>query len=189
MMAIRSDDVNAIELLKARVASLEEERDRMKRVNAYYRKNNTLDGCKDLSDGDRRAIENYWERGWYTGKPYPPYMLQNLGANIKRLKGRIEALEMEKLARECADLRGDDGTVEGDGYVIRENRDLNRIQFVFDEKPDAGVRMILKRHGFHWAPSEGAWQRMLNDTGRRYARFVADAIKSQKIIKEEAWIA
>lgn len=188
-MAIRSDDVNAIELLKARVASLEEERDRMKRVNAYYRKNNTLDGCVDLSDAERRGIEDYWERGWYTGRPYPPYTLQNLGANIKRLKGRIESLEMEKLARECQDLRGDTGEVEGDGYVLRENRELNRIQFLFDEKPEAAVRVILKKHGFHWAPSEGAWQRMLNETGRRYARYVMDAIRSQDIIKGEAWSA
>lgn len=176
-MVIRSDDVNAVEMLKARVASLEEERDRMKRVNAFYRKNGTLDGCNDLDEKEKAAIEDYWARGWYSGKPYPAYTLQNLGANIKRLKKRIDDIETEMLARECADMRGDDGETVYDGYVVRENREINRIQFLFDEKPDAGTRVLLKSHGFHWSPSEGAWQRVLNENGRKAARFVMTVIR------------
>ena len=30
----------------------------------------------------------------------------------------------------------------------------------------ADVRAVLKKHGFKWAPSQGAWQRMLNPAGK-----------------------
>ena len=45
------------------------------------------------------------------------------------------------------------------------NQEENRIQILFDGKPDAGIRSELKHAGFRWAPSQGAWQRMLNQNG------------------------
>jgi hypothetical protein len=40
---------------------------------------------------------------------------------------------------------------------------MNRLQLFFDEKPDESKRANLKASGFKWAPSQGAWQRQLND--------------------------
>lgn len=175
-MVIRSDDVNAVELLKEKIARLEAEQARMKSVNAYYRKNKTLDGCAELTDRERECIKASWENGWYREVPYPPYELTNNNANIRRLKDRVRSIETEQLRRECADMRGDDGSEEHDGYKVIENREANRIQFVFEGKPEEAVRATLKAWGFKWAPSQGAWQRMLNANGRYAAKRVVEAI-------------
>lgn len=45
------------------------------------------------------------------------------------------------------------------------NQEENRVQILFDGKPDANIRSELKHAGFRWAPSQGAWQRMLNHDG------------------------
>lgn len=48
----------------------------------------------------------------------------------------------------------------------------NRVQFVFDGKPDEDVRSILKRHAFKWSPSRGAWVRQASGNGLFAARQV-----------------
>ena len=61
---------------------------------------------------------------------------------------------------------------EGDGYTYREDADENRVMFLFDGKPDAAIRAVLKRHAFKWSPTRGAWVRMLNNAGRYAAERV-----------------
>lgn len=70
----------------------------------------------------------------------------------------------------------DAAPVEGDGYKLVENAELGRIQFLFDGKPDEATRALLKANGFRWSPSQGAWQRMLNDNGRYAAQKVLDEL-------------
>ena len=43
------------------------------------------------------------------------------------------------------------------------NREANRLQVFFDEKPDRDTCSAMRHSGFKWAPSVGAWQRQLND--------------------------
>ena len=165
---IKSGDPAAVEKLKAQLVQLEALQERMKKVNAYYRKSKTLDGCPDLTEKEHQSILKSWEMGWYKGIPFPPYELQNNGANIRRIKGRIAAIEKEKAVP---------GTeVEGNGYTYKEDSDLMRVQFFFDGKPSEEIRDILKTNGFHWAPSLGAWQRQLSPAGRAAARRVMAAL-------------
>lgn len=91
--AISADDPAALEKLKAKLEAMQEKQAFMKAVNAYYRKNKTLDGCPGLSSGVQVEIEKQWARGWYVGIPFPPYELQNNNANVKRVKARIADLE------------------------------------------------------------------------------------------------
>lgn len=49
------------------------------------------------------------------------------------------------------------------------NEPENRLQLIFEEKPDANQRQELKSNGFKWAPSQGAWQRQLNQNAIRAA--------------------
>ena len=53
------------------------------------------------------------------------------------------------------------------------NAEENRIQVLFDEKPDEEMRGALKSNGFKWAPSKNAWQRQLNENGIRALRYIA----------------
>ena len=43
------------------------------------------------------------------------------------------------------------------------------MQLIFEDKPDADTRQALKSEGFKWAPSQGAWQRQLNQNAIRAA--------------------
>ena len=61
-----------------------------------------------------------------------------------------------------------------DGGHVEANREQSRLQVFFEDKPDADARQQLKEHGFRWAPSVGAWQRLLN--GNAY--YAADRIPS-----------
>jgi hypothetical protein len=87
----------------------------------------------------------------YEKKPYPAWALSNNNAEIRRVKERIKQLEKLDTVEEDAI------TFKGGRLVI--NTEINRVQFVFDKKPQNVTMIILKNHGFHWSPSEGAWQR------------------------------
>ena len=50
-----------------------------------------------------------------------------------------------------------------DGGRVEVNKEGNRLQIFFNDKPDKETRAALKSNGFRWAPSVGAWQRQLND--------------------------
>ena len=59
------------------------------------------------------------------------------------------------------------------GGKVEANREDNRLQIYFEEKPDEKTRETLKENGFRWSPKAGAWQRQLNDN----AIYAADRIK------------
>ncbi len=98
---------------------------------------------------------------------FAAYQLTNNGANIKRMEKRISILRASAAVAEAAGGENKRLSFQGVCDVI-ENYDENRIQIIFDGKPNAEVRAELKGNGFRWAPSQGAWQRQLNN-GARYA--------------------
>lgn len=49
---------------------------------------------------------------------------------------------------------------------MTENKEDNRIWFMFDEKPSRAVCEIMRKYGFKWSPSREAWVRMLNESSR-----------------------
>jgi hypothetical protein len=49
---------------------------------------------------------------------------------------------------------------------------------IFPGKPDEHTRRLLKANGFRWSPSQGAWQRHLNEAGRWAAERVMKAISA-----------
>lgn len=56
-----------------------------------------------------------------------------------------------------------------DGKVIK-NFGADRLQILFNEKPDASTIAELKKNSFHWSPSNGVWQRQLTDNAIRATR-------------------
>ena len=147
---ISADEPDALAKLKDKLASLERNHSEMKAVNAFYRKHKTLDGCPGLTDEMRSSLERYTHFGFI-----PTYKLSYNLAEIKRVQQRIAELER----RAAKPLQG--WTFDG-GEVVANAED-NRLQIFFSSKPDEALRSSLKKRGFKWAPSVGAWQRQLNN--------------------------
>lgn len=53
-------------------------------------------------------------------------------------------------------------TINQESAEIVRNREISRLQLLFDGKPSEETRIKLKGAGFKWAPSSKAWQRLLN---------------------------
>ena len=134
-------------------------------MNAYYRKHGTLDGCPHLSPDNIENLKADMASSWhYEKKPFQSWELSNNNAEIHRVRQRIESLTR---AKETVYVGW-----EFDGGHVEANREQSRLQVFFEDKPDAEARQQLKEHGFRWAPSVGAWQRLLN--GNAY--YAADRI-------------
>ncbi len=169
MGGISADDPQAIQKLEAKLEKLQSAQDTMKAVNAYYRKHKTLDGCPNLSAERIEAMKAEMSSQWHIqDKPYPSWALSNNNAEIRRIKGRIAELT-RKQETAYAGWEFDGGTVE-------MNREDNRLQIFFEEKPDEQTRETLKENGFRWSPKAGAWQRQLNDN----AIYAADRLSCIK---------
>lgn len=61
---------------------------------------------------------------------------------------------------------------EFDGGRVEANTDANRLQILFDEKPDEETREALKSNGFRWSPKAEAWQRQLTDNAYYGANYI-----------------
>ena len=153
--AIFSDDPQASEKIQDKIKRLQERQELMKKANRLVRKGDR-DGLAELGFSET-VINGLFEPDFCGRVGFADYMLKNNGANIRRLKKRLASLEQ---------VPTENTEREQDGYTIRENADEYRVQLIFPGKPPAEVRKRLKAHGFRWAPSQGAWQRHLNNAGR-----------------------
>lgn len=169
---ISSDDPEAIDKLREKLAGMEAHQARMKEVNAALRKlkdeasrrawivaNCTGPEQKALSDNLRFRSE--WG--------FAGYELTNNNANIRRVKERIAQLEAEAVRPEFTLDTGIAGVT-----VYEED---NRICIKFPGKPAEAVREALRRHAFIWAPSRTAWVRQANANGRYAAKAAIEAIR------------
>ena len=178
MGGISSDDPAAIEKLREKLAGLENSQQRMKDVNAYFKKHGSLEGCTLLPTDTIREIAAYISRYSYHKRPFESYSLSNNSANIRRVKERIAQLERsaEKAAAAAELPEGEfDGWDFNGGRVLR-NHPENRLQILFDDKPEQATRTELKAYGFRWSPKQSAWQRILSSAAERDARIVLKAL-------------
>lgn len=178
---ISSDDPDAIEKIRERVAALKARQDRMKAINSAHAryvkalaKTDSVSGdprtaadlaldAEGFSDDEKNLIRTYKPDYSWEPHPHPPYRFQNNGANIRRLEQRIEQLERDA-KRETVEVAPVEGL-----RIIQDVED-NRVRIIFDGKPAEEVRRYLKGHGFRWSPMAGAWQRHLNNSGVYAAR-------------------
>jgi len=159
-------------------------------VTLMYRKNCKSSGIPTQSWADRTEEDNqkrkavmletikaakekgYTDRQIKQGMEHP--FPQNQNQDIARNKKRLEELKARKAAIDVMNTVSEDGTtaatntgrVDFDGGYIYENLEMDRIQIIYDEKPDRETINKLKHSGFRWSPSQGAWQRQLNRNGR-----------------------
>lgn len=150
--AVSSDDPDAVDKLRDKVAKLKKTQDQMVRVNRALRAGKTDDEIAALTDiGITAALVAKLREPDFCGRTgFADYQLKNNSANIRRLEQRIEELAAKAVtpAREPETI----------GHVRIEESE-NRVRVFFAGKPSEAVRSLLKSAGFRWSPTVGAWQR------------------------------
>ena len=139
----------------------------------YKQRAESVENSKVIYNDDPNAIEKLKDKLEYltnekelikNDENHSTWQLQNINARIRETKKRIERLE------KLEDIVFKD--VEFAGGKIIHNKDINRIQILFENIPDENIRKELKSRGFHWSRRESAWQR----------EFTENAIKSTNIL-------
>lgn len=121
-------------------------------------------------------LEN--ERANIKAREHSTWELTNIGATIRETRKRIERLEkLDNIDFKEINLEN--------GKVIH-NKEINRIQFLFDNIPDEETRKILKSHGFRWSRYEKAWQREFNFNCIRATRSIVKEIVEKTKEQEES---
>ncbi|CAE6969818.1 Domain of unknown function (DUF3560) (plasmid) [Vibrio sp. B1ASS3] len=173
---IASDDPEAIQKLKDKLANLERSQEMMKAINKVIR-------SKHMSNTDKveymiqthKLTEKHAAElleGDFCGRVgFPSYALQNNNATIRTTKQRIE--ELEKLHNEAP--LDDAGEVEGVNWTLYEED--GRIKFSFDGIPSEAVRKVLKSNGFKWSRYSKAWVRKMTGNAVRVTQFVVEGLK------------
>ena len=118
-------------------------------------------------------LEN--ERASIKAREHSTWELTNIGATIRETKKRLEKLD---------NIDFKEINLEN-GKVIH-NKEINRIQFLFDNIPDEETRKTLKSHGFRWSRYEKAWQREFNFNCIRATRSIVKEIVKKTKEQEES---
>lgn len=160
--SVFSDDADAIDQLKARIAEREAARERGKRINAAWRKAGKPDpldpeawaafaekvGTEDTAFAERGLLHQ--RRADVPGlfswaKPYDP---KYDGANIRRDRERIEEIKLRQATAEKAEAAG--------GVLITyHGADGGWCRVTFSEKPDHDILNALRTAGYSYGG--GIW--------------------------------
>lgn len=147
--SIFSDDDNAADALRARIADLEAQRARVVALNKLIRrelKGGLTPGWLDrigATEGERRDILSNVQA--WRSPVFPSYATANIGGRIAADKKRIAEIEYQAKQRADAEAAPNGVCIKGTDYVA----------VTFAEKPARDVLDALKAAGFHW--SGGSW--------------------------------
>ena len=145
----------------------------------YERKLESIEENTSISSDDPKAIEKLEkkieqlekQKAEIKSREHAWYELPYVNKEIKRIKNRIQELkELEEI-----DFKE---IVFNEGKVIH-NKEINRIQIIFDNIPDEETRDFLKYKGFKWSRTQGAWQRLFNKNGIYAAKRVVEKIDNK----------
>ncbi len=169
--AISSDDPEAVTKLKEKIAAAEENGAKMRAFNKCMR---AKDNAGMLALGFSQAIISELTKPDFCGRlGFADYQMSNNSGNIRRMKDRLIGIEKRR------DMTTNEITV-GDVRIV-DNVEINRLQMFFPGKPSDEVRHELKRSGFRWSPSEGAWQRHRSNWAIHEAKDITRKIKEGAI--------
>lgn len=157
--AIYAEDDDAVENLTERVAALESLQERMKAANRIIKnlKQTQEEKIEALCrlGFERRNAEELFVPNCFGQIGFADFTIRNNGANIRRLKKRLESVSRLKSTPTKEYTIGE--------VRIVENTEANRLQVFFPEKPSETVRKELKSNGFRWASIAACWQSYLNE--------------------------
>jgi hypothetical protein len=166
---ISSDDPEAVDKLREKLAGLEAEQARDKTINKLVRRKD-IPGLVALGMSEATAAK-LLEPDFCGRIGIPAYVGANRNGNMRRILQRIAHLERLAVTPAAPEIAGEVAadptrglalteTVTGAGFTIEDSADENRIMIKFDAIPSKDVRTALKRSGFKWSPTRGAWVRM-----------------------------
>lgn len=171
---------DAIEAMAAQLAEAQARQEFMKTANALHRKKD-MAGLESLfrekygaAGGHPRMFHEFLKPNYMNRIGFERFELSNNLANIKRMQGRLA--ELQNKAAMAAQTPQEGQKLHG--LEIIRNHAEDRLQLVFDGKPNEAVRGLLKSHGFKWSPRFSAWQRQLTAN--------AEAVLQDRILKAEA---
>jgi len=156
--SISGDDPEAVERYQQKLIKLEKLQAYMKDVNKAWKKGKAALIALGLSQSEIEKVQNK------PSQPFPSWELTNNGAEIRRVKEKIETL------KQLDDMQEE--TIIFNGGKMFINVELNRIQFLFDDIPLPEKRKLLKSHGFKWSPKEEAWQRQRTLNAIKTAKYI-----------------
>lgn len=121
-------------------------------------------------DRNRKAMESERKRG------------EEYYSFINGVKGwmdrQVRSAERAALSAKAAETQH--RTLHFPGVKLVQNATLDRIQLVFDSKPDAETIAMLKSAAFRWSPREAAWQRQNTNNGVQAAYRLLRALGHNK---------
>lgn len=139
------DPARKVKELESGLDELVQFQETMAAVNAYFAKNQTLDGCPHLSAKDIEKRKEAMASSWRPDpKPYEGCVLYNNDAYIRQLKARIEG-----------SLRQSEKVYVGweiEGGEVRADVETGQLQVFFDSRPDQETCAALQDSGFQWVP-------------------------------------
>jgi hypothetical protein len=169
---ISSDDPNALEKLRAKLAELEHFHGVMKKVNSVIKKEPTTEGrikaLLPISNNEVSLARKLLEPDYAGRVGFKEYQLTNNSANLRRIRERIAELEKAALREDREEIT--------DKYTYREDTTENRLMFIFAERPGEDIRVLLKGRGFKWSPTRNAWIRQWTENALYAARCVKAAL-------------
>lgn len=164
---IRTDDPKASTKINSRVEELEKQRTYMKLVNKVVRKyykgtdtpvsnsevySNCITALAKENVSKSEAIKFLIPNNMGYVCPFEHYTLTNLGANIRRLKKRVnEVRQVQATTINDVFDNGIEVTISNDQKIV----------IVFSFKPDDQTRVKLKSCSFKWSRTRVAWVRKL----------------------------
>lgn len=162
--AIFSDDPEALSKLKDKLAKLQALQSFMKAANRCLRRQNKA-AFLLLPSATAEMWTQLNDTSHCNFVVFPSYSLTNNNAKIKTTESRIKMLEAIEARSEFDEQIG--------SVRVWENKEAGRLQMIFEGKPVEEIRKELKRHGFRWSGSQGAWQRHISTTALYWAKLIA----------------
>lgn len=99
-------------------------------------------------------------------------------AEYERIKGYLNKIKCLKNSKPIDPPDQPNKEYDLKYFKVIENAEINRLQIVFDGKPNDEVRTIIKSNGYKWSPKNKTWQRQLTDNARASVAKVERCIKA-----------
>lgn len=160
-----------LEVLKKKIADAERNHEFMVKTNVIVRKkipdDQKIREIMALGKISEATVREILKPDYMGRIGFPAYALSNDTANIHRMKERLKELEKREVTPTAE--------ITFPGGYISDNREEDRVQIFFDQKPPQAMIDKLKSEGWRWAPSVGAWSRKRTENALYSAKRITGA--------------